>query len=39
MMSFGTEIEGPLALGERLRVGSAKRFTGLLAAFVDELSS
>jgi dipeptidase D len=39
MISFGPQIEGPHAPGERLHVGSAERFTRLLAALVDELSS
>ena len=38
MLSFGPLIEGPHAPGERLHVGSAERFTRLLAALVDELS-
>jgi dipeptidase D len=38
MISFGPQIEGPHAPGERLHIGSAQRFTRLLAALVDELS-
>ena len=38
MLSFGPQIEGPHAPGERLHVGSAERFMRLLAALVDELS-
>ena len=38
MLSFGPQIEGPHAPGERLHIGSAERFTRLLAALVDELS-
>ena len=38
MISFGPQIEGPHAPGERLHIGSAQRFMRLLAALVDELS-
>jgi len=38
MLSFGPQIEGPHAPGERLHVGSAGRFMRLLAALVDELA-
>lgn len=38
MLSLGPRIEGPHAPGERLQIGSAERFTRLLAALVDELS-
>jgi dipeptidase D len=38
MLSFGPRIEGNHAPGERLHVGSAERFTRLLAALLDELS-
>ena len=38
MLSFGPLIEGPHAPGERLHIGSAERFTRLLAGLVDELS-
>jgi dipeptidase D len=38
MISFGPQIAGPHAPGERLHIGSAQRFTRLLAALVDELS-
>ena len=38
MLSFGPQIEGAHAPGERLQIASAQRFTRLLAAFVDELS-
>jgi dipeptidase D len=39
MISFGPQIEGPHAPGERVHVGSAERFMRLLAALVDELSA
>jgi dipeptidase D len=38
MISFGPQIEGPHAPGERVHAGSAERFMRLLAALVDELS-
>ncbi len=38
MLSFGPQIEGPHAPGERLHVESAGRFTRLLVALLDELS-
>jgi dipeptidase D len=38
MLSFGPQIEGPHAPGERLHAGSAERFMRLLAALADELS-
>jgi dipeptidase D len=38
MISLGPLIEGPHAPGERLHIGSAERFTRLLAALVDKLS-
>jgi len=37
-LSFGPEIQGPHAPGERLSIPSAGRFMRLLAALVDELS-
>jgi dipeptidase D len=37
-ISFGPQIEGPHAPGERLHAGSASRFMRLLAALLDELS-
>ena len=37
-ISFGPEIQGPHAPGERLSIPSAARFMRLLAALVDELS-
>ncbi|HZB76306.1 MAG TPA: hypothetical protein VE526_08800 [Solirubrobacteraceae bacterium] len=36
MLSFGPEIEGPHAPGERLHVPSVDRFMRLLAALLDE---
>jgi dipeptidase D len=38
MLSFGPEIQGPHAPGERLRITSAGRFMRLLAALLDDLS-
>ena len=38
MLSFGPQIEGAHAPGERLQIASAERFTRLLAGLVDELS-
>jgi dipeptidase D len=38
-ISFGPEIEGPHAPGERLHIGSAARFMRLLAALLDDLSN
>ena len=38
MLSFGPEIQGAHAPGERLHAGSVQRFTQLLAGLVDELS-
>jgi dipeptidase D len=38
-ISFGPEIQGPHAPGERLHIASAGRFMRLLAALVDDLSS
>jgi dipeptidase D len=38
-ISFGPEIEGPHAPGERLHIGSAQRFMRLLAALLDDLSN
>ena len=37
-LSFGPEIQGPHAPGERLSIPSAARFMRLLAALLDELS-
>ncbi|HTE60311.1 MAG TPA: M20/M25/M40 family metallo-hydrolase, partial [Solirubrobacteraceae bacterium] len=37
-ISFGPQIEGPHAPGERLSIPSAGRFMRLLAALLDELS-
>jgi dipeptidase D len=37
-ISFGPEIEGPHAPGERLHIGSAARFMRLLATLLDDLS-
>jgi dipeptidase D len=37
-ISFGPEIQGPHAPGERLHIGSAQRFMRTLAALLDELS-
>jgi dipeptidase D len=37
-ISFGPEIQGAHAPGERLHVASAERFTRLLGALLDELS-
>jgi len=37
-ISFGPEIHGPHAPGERLHAGSAARFMRLLGALLDELS-
>jgi dipeptidase D len=37
-ISFGPEIQGPHAPGERLHLGSAERFMRLLAALLDELT-
>jgi dipeptidase D len=37
-ISFGPEIEGPHAPGERLHIASAARFMSLLAALLDDLS-
>jgi dipeptidase D len=37
-ISFGPEIEGPHAPGERLHIASAARFMRLLAALLDDLS-
>jgi dipeptidase D len=37
-ISFGPQIEGPHAPGERLHVASAARFMRLLATLLDELS-
>jgi dipeptidase D len=37
-ISFGPEIEGPHAPGERLHIASAGRFLRLLAALLDDLS-
>jgi dipeptidase D len=37
-ISFGPEIEGPHAPGERLHIASAGRFMRLLAALLDDLS-
>jgi dipeptidase D len=37
-ISFGPQIEGPHAPGERLHVGSAARFMRLLGALLDDLS-
>jgi len=37
-ISFGPEIQGPHAPGERLHVASAARFMRLLGALLDELS-
>ena len=38
-ISFGPEIQGPHAPGERLHIASAGRFMRLLSALVDDLSS
>ena len=38
MLSFGPEIQGPHAPGERLHIASAGRFMQLLRALLDELS-
>jgi di/tripeptidase len=38
MVSFGPQIEGPHAPGERLHVESAARFMRLLAALLDDFS-
>ncbi len=38
VISFGPQIEGPHAPGERLHIGSAGRFMRLLAALLDDLS-
>ena len=38
-VSFGPEIQGPHAPGERLQISSAGRFMRLLAALLDDLSS
>jgi dipeptidase D len=38
MLSFGPEIEGPHAPGERLHVPSVDRFMRLLAALLDDVS-
>jgi dipeptidase D len=38
-ISFGPEIQGPHAPGERLNIPSAGRFMRLLAALLDDLSS
>jgi dipeptidase D len=38
MLSFGPQIEGPHAPGERLQVESAARFMRLLAALLDDFS-
>jgi dipeptidase D len=37
-ISFGPEIQGPHAPGERLSIPSARRFMRLLAALLDDLS-
>jgi dipeptidase D len=37
-ISFGPQIEGPHAPGERLHIGSAGRFMRLLGALLDDLS-
>ena len=37
-ISFGPEIQGPHAPGERLHIASAGRFMRLLGALLDELS-
>ena len=37
-ISFGPEIQGPHAPGERLHIGSAQRFMRTLEALLDELS-
>ena len=37
-ISFGPQIEGPHAPGERLHISSAARFMRLLGALLDDLS-